>query len=145
MKQITPSLVRQTTRRAITSTLKVFGAVFGALLIVLVSGPAAYAASGLGPADFVGCANFDFLAGVASISKQVTGWGIGVVVVIACIMLIVGAGALALAGKRIDKAQDAQAAILNVVRGLGVLLVGIPVLITIAGVVSTAFCAVATG
>lgn len=142
MKHITPSSVRQTTHRAINGTLKVFGAVFGALLIVLISGPAAHA---IGPGDFFGCPDYSFLEGVAGTSRTVTGWIIAVAVIVGLFMMFVGAIGLATAGKRLDRAQDAQIGLVNVAKGFFVILIVLPVVIGIVAVIGTSFCTPAVG
>ncbi|GAC1369945.1 MAG: hypothetical protein NVSMB39_2300 [Candidatus Saccharimonadales bacterium] len=77
------------------------------------------------PGAFFGCADTSVLDPVAPFSKQITGWGIGIGIIVLSVVLIIAAFKIGSARDDMGKAAAGAAAIKNVLIGAAILLIAL--------------------
>jgi hypothetical protein len=68
--------------------------------------------------------------------NQLSGWTLFGIGLIAILMILVGAVAFTLAGKRKDKSQEASLFITNALKGIGIAFIGLPIAVALLGALS---------
>lgn len=76
---------------------------------------------------FFGAPDFSILNPFRPQMRHLTGWALAIAIIGAVGMIVLGGTSLAWAGKNVGKQQGALFTITNAAKGLGVLLIGLPV------------------